>query len=578
MRWPQALQHKPRTQHSILHLLVLAFLLGGVCVFCFNANTPPDSVSGKFVDITQTSGVRFLHRASPTSRKYLPETMGAGVALFDFDNDGLLDLYLLNGAPLADPTAAGTIPKKNGPEYWNRLYRQHKDGTFEDVTERAGVAGTGYGMGVAVGDYDNDGNEDLYVTQYGRNILYHNNGNGTFTDVTEEAGVGGSGWSTSATWVDYDRDGKLDLVVARYLTWDFPDIWCGEHELGHRAYCHPDLFKPVTLLLYHNEDGRHFREVSRQAGMTAPGKGLGVAIADFDHDGYPDIYVANDSMPEFLFHNLRNGAFEEVGLQSETGVDGDGRTYAGMGVDFSDYNNDTWPDLLITNLGNEKYALYTNSRDGSFNYASYTSGLAGISLLHSGWGVRFLDYDNDGWKDLLIAQGHVLDTIELTNPALRYREPAALLRNTGHGFVDVSKTSGDVFRDRWAGRGLALGDIDNDGKLDAVITTNNGPAYILHNDTPTLNHWLTLKLIGVKSNRDGIGAAVTIKTPGNTQYQTVTTGGSYCSASDVRSHFGLGSNTRVPDIEIRWPSGIIQHLTNINVDQILTVKESVPAQ
>lgn len=307
-----------------------------------------------------------------------------------------------------------------------------------------------------------------------------------------------------------------------------------------------------------------------------PGKGLGVAIADYDHDGYPDIYVANDSMQEFLLHNKRNGTFEEVGLESETGVDGDGRTYAGMGVDFSDYNNDTWPDLVITDLGNEKYALYTNSRDGSFNYASYTSGLAAISLLHSGWGVRFLDYDNDGWKDLLIAQGHVLDTIELTNPSLHSKEPPMLLRNTGHGFVDASKASGDVFAENWAGRGLALGDIDNDGKLDAVITTNNGPAYILHNQTPTTNHWLTLKLIGSRSNRDGIGASVTVKTLDGPQYQTVTTGGSYCSSSDVRPHFGLGSRTLVPEIEIRWPSGAIQHLKDVAADQLITVTEPTP--
>ena len=532
---------------------------------------------GNFVDITAASGVRFLHKASHTSKKYLPETMGAGVALLDYDNDGRLDIYLVNGAPISDPTPAGTIPKKTGPEYWNRLYHQKKDGTFEDVTERSGVAGTGYGMGVAVGDYDNDGYEDLYVTQYGRNILYHNNGNGTFTDVTAEAGVAGSGWSTSATWVDYDKDGRLDLVVARYLTWDFSDLWCGEHIPGHRAYCHPDLFKPITLLLYHNEDGKHFREVSQQAGLAKPGKGLGVAIADYDHDGYPDIFIANDSMPEFLFHNKRNGTFDEVGLETSVAVDGDGSTYAGMGVDFADYNNDTWPDLFITTLGNQKYALYTNARDGTFSYASYTSGLAGITLRHSGWGTRFIDYDNDGWKDLFVMQGHVLDTIEISSPGLFYREPPLLARNTGRGFVDVSKRSGAVFTQKWAGRGLALGDIDNDGKLDVVVTTNNGPAYVLRNETAAANHWLGLKLIGTKSNRDGIGAAITITTSAGKQYATVTTGGSYCSASDVRAHFGLGADTKADDIEIRWPSGIIQHLANIAAGQVLTVREPAGA-
>jgi hypothetical protein len=537
------------------------------------AGEPTNAAQAKFADVTQRCGIPFLHRASPTSKKYLPETMGAGVALFDYDNDGLLDIYLVNGAHIGDPTPAGTIPKKDGPSYWNRLYHQKKDGTFEDVTERAGVAGTGYGMGVAVADYDNDGYEDLYVTQYGHNILYHNNGNGTFTDVTAESGVAGSGWSTSAAWVDYDNDGKLDLIVTRYLVWDFSDIWCGEHQEGHRAYCHPDLFKPISFLLYQNRDGKHFREVSQQAGLTMPGKGLGVAIADYDHDGYPDIFVANDSMQEFLFHNKRNGTFEEVGLESEVGVDGDGRTYAGMGVDFSDYNNDGWPDLIITDLGNEKYASYTNSHDGTFQYASYANGLAGITLLHSGWGVRLFDYDNDGWKDLFVAQGHVLDTVDISTPTLHYREPPLIARNTGRSFVDVSKDAGPAFSEKWAARGLALGDIDNDGKQDVVISTNNGPAYLLRNETQSTNHWLTLKLVGTKSNRDGIGAAMKVTTLAGIQYATVTTGGSYCSASDVRPHFGLGQNARASDVEIRWPSGTVQHLSNVHADQVLAVTE-----
>jgi len=554
-------------------LLRCILIAGVIAAILLIASEPPNVIPGKFVDVTQQCGVKFVHKASPTTRKYLPETMGSGVALFDYDNDGLLDIYFVNGARIDDPTAAGTVPQKDSPQYWNRLYHQKKDGTFEDVTERAGVAGVGYGMGVAVGDYDNDGYEDLYVTGYGHNTLYHNNGNGTFTDVTAEAGVGGSGWSTSATWVDYDNDGKLDLIVARYLTWDFTDIWCGERQEGHRAYCHPDIFKPITFLLYHNEDGKHFREVSRQAGLTKPGKGLGVAIADYDHDGYPDIFVANDSMPEFLFHNKRNGTFEEVGLESEVAVDGDGRTYAGMGVDFADYNNDGWPDLIITDLGNEKYATYTNSRDGSFTYASYTNGIARMTLLHSGWGVRFMDYDNDGWKDLFIAQGHVLDTIDISTPGLHYKEPPLLARNTGHGFVDVSKNSGAMFEEKWAARGLALGDLDDDGREDVVITTTNGPAYILRNETQAANHWLAVKLVGTKSNRDGIGAAIQLTNSQGIQYQTVTTGGSYCSASDVRAHFGLGPDTRVRDIEIRWPSGIVSHLRDIAADQIVTVKE-----
>lgn len=556
-------------------LPIAAICISSAVVAAVQSNDA-SAIPGKFVDITKASGVQFLHRASRTSKKYLPETMGAGVALFDYDNDGLLDIYLVNGAPIADPTPPGTIPQKTGPAYWNRLYHQKKDGSFEDVTERAGVAGTGYGMGVAVGDYDNDGYEDLYVTQFGHNILYHNNGDGTFTDVTAAAGVGGGGWSTSATWVDYDNDGKLDLVVARYMQWDFSDLWCGEREQGHRAYCHPDIFKPITMLLYHNEDGKHFREVSQTAGLTTPGKGLGVAIADYDHDGYPDIFIANDSMQEFLFHNKRNGTFEEVGLESEVAVDGDGRTYAGMGVDFSDYNNDGWPDLVITDLGNEKYASYTNAHDGTFQYATYTNGLANMTLLHSGWGVRLLDFDNDGWKDLIVAQGHVLDTIDVSTPTLHFREPPLLARNSGRVFVDVSRQSGAVFSQKWAARGLAAGDLNNDGKEDLVITTNDGPAYVLRNETPTANHWLTLKLVGTRSNRDGIGAVVTFASPAGTQYTTVTTGGSYCSASDIRPHFGLGQQTEINDLEIRWPSGIVQHLSNVKADQMLTVTE--PAQ
>jgi hypothetical protein len=533
----------------------------------------PAAQSGNFVDVTAKCGVKFLHKASPTTKKYLPESMGSGVGLFDFDNDGLLDIYLVNGAPISDPTPPGTVPQKTGPEYWNRLYHQKKDGSFEDVTERAGLAGAGYGMGVAIADYDNDGFEDLYVTAYGGNKLYHNNGNGTFTDVTESAGVGGSGWSTSATWLDYDNDGKLDLVVTRYLVWDFNDIWCGEHEPGHRAYCHPDLFKPVTLLLFHNEDGKHFKEVANRAGLTMPGKGLGVAIADYDHDGYIDFFVANDSMQEFLFHNKHDGTFEEVALESEVAVDGDGRTYAGMGVDFADFNNDGWPDLFITDLGNQKYALYLNSRDKSFTYVSPSTGIAAATLFHSGWGVRFLDYDNDGWKDLLIAQGHVLDTIELTSPGLRFKEPPVLFRNNGRGFADVSKTSGPIFEERWSGRGLAIGDIDNDGRVDAIVSTNNGPAYVLRNETETANHWLSIKLRGTKSNRDGIGASVKLTTSHGSQYATVTTGGSYCSSSDVRVHFGLGGDAKAQEIEIRWPSGVVQKLSDITGDKQLAVAE-----
>jgi len=533
---------------------------------------------GRFVDVTQKVGIRFVQKASPTSRKYLLETMGSGVALFDYDNDGRLDIFFANGARIDDPMQPDAIPRKDGSEYWNRLYHQKADGSFEDVTEKAGLRGVGYCTGVAVGDFDNDGYEDLFVAGYGRSTLYHNNGDGTFTDVTDKAGVAGSGWATSAAWFDYDHDGRLDLVVARYMEWKFDDLYCGERREGYRSYCHPDIFKPVSILLYHNEGNGKFAEVSQKAGVDKPMKGLGVAVADYDKDGWPDFFIANDSIPEALFHNKRDGTFEEVALVSGIALDGGGATFAGMGVDFEDYNNDGWPDVIVTDLANQRYSLYTNGGDGTFDYATNSSGLGAITLLHSGWGVRFLDYDNDGWKDLFIAQAHVMDNIEVNEPHLHYLEPPMLLHNErGRKFTDVSSNSGEVFHKRWAGRGLASGDIDNDGKVDVVITSNNGPAWVLKNETPTDNHWLTLKLVGVKSNRDAIGAQVEIATESGKQYASVTTASSYQSSSDPRLHFGLGSAVSVKSIRIRWPSGIVQTLPETKGDQILTIKEEVPS-
>lgn len=544
------------------------------------AQTPQGSAPhGGFIDTTSKSGITFTGVASHTSHKYLLETMGSGVATFDYDNDGLLDIFFVNGAPLADPTPKGTIPQKAGPQDWNRLYHQKKDGTFEDVTEKAGLKGVGYGMGVAVGDYDNDGFEDLYVTAYGGNRLYHNNGNGTFTDVTDKSGTGGFAtlgqmWSTSAAWVDLDNDGKLDLVVLRYVVWDFEDVWCGEHREGYRSYCHPDIFPAIPALVYHNDGNGHFTEVAQKIGMGSPGKGLGIAINDFDRDGKIDVAVANDSMLEFLFHNKGDGTLEEIGLTAEIAVDGDGRTYAGMGIDFQDYDNDGLPDLVMTNLANQKYALYRNNGDGSFTYSTYVSRLASITLLHSGWGIQFLDYDNDGLKDLLVAQGHDLDTVELNYPQLHYKEPMLLARNTGKGvFIDASKDSGAVFQQPWVGRGMAVGDLDNDGRLDAVVSVNGGPAHILHNEIATTNHWLILNLVGHRSNRDGIGAEITVTTAHGSQYRTVSTTGSYLSSNDKRAHFGLGNDLTASSIEIRWPSGVVQKLANVGADQILKVNE-----
>ena len=543
-------------------------------------STPRPTNPVQFVDVTADLGINFVHQASPTTQKYLVETMGAGVALFDCDGDGRLDIFFVNGARIDDPMPKGTLPVKDGPKYWNRLYHQKPDGTFEDVTEKSGLAGEGYGMGVAVGDYDNDGREDLYVTGFPSNHLYHNKGNCTFEDVTESAHVAGSGWSTSAAFADVDNDGLLDLVVTRYLVWSFDNNpYCGEHVAGHRGYCSPDIFSGVSPLLFHNDGGGHFSDVSEKAGLSKlEGKGLGVAIADMDHDGLIDIAIANDAVREFLLHNQGGGVLKDIAVDSGTAVNEDGRVYSGMGVDFADYDNDGNPDIVITNLSDQKYALYHNSGNGSFTYETGPSGLGIVSRPYAGWGVKFLDYDNDGWKDLFIAQGHVMDTIQLTFPHLRYLQPPLLLHNeAGKKFVDVSGQSGPVFKQKWAARGLAVGDLSNSGALDLVISTNNGPAYVLRNQGGTRNHWLTLQLEGRKSNRDGIGTEVKIvSASGAPQYATVSTSGSYLSACDRRVHFGLGADTAVKSIEIHWPSGILQRLENVKANQILTIVE--PAQ
>ena len=557
----------------LLFSILLAVITGFAALAQVKHSPRTAPTPAKFVDVTSRLGVQFQHAAPHTSKKYLLETMGSGVALFDYDNDGRLDLFVVNGAEIKDPSPPGTIPEKTGPNYWNRLYHQKSDGNFEDVTEQAGLQGAGYGMGVAVGDYDNDGFEDLFVTGYGANHLYHNNGNGTFTDVTEKAGVAGGGWSTSAAWVDLDGDGLLDLVVVRYLQWDFNDIWCGEHKQGYRSFCHPDEFQAITPLVYHNDGNGHFTAITKQAGLAKPGKGLGIAIADFNGDGHIDVFIANDSVPEFLYQNKGDGSFEEVGLFAGTGVDGDGHAYAGMGVDFADYDNDGLPDIVVSNLAYQKYALYRNNGDGTFAYTSDSTALGSMTFLDSGWGMRFFDYDNDGWKDLLVAQAHVMDTIELTFPQLHYREPMLLARNTGQSFVDISSQSGSAFHEPWVSRGMTIGDIDNDGRLDAVVTENGGPIHILHNETDTHNHWLTLNLVGHKSNRDAIGAAVKIITAQGEQHATVTTCSSYLSSGDKRVHFGLGLQSVIKEVDIRWPSGIKQTLHDVKADQMLRMDE-----
>ena len=537
----------------------------------------------RFVDVTDSVGIDFRHVSSSTSQKYLPETMGSGVALFDYDGDGRLDIFFANGARIDDPMPAGALPVKDGPRYWNRLYRQKPDGRFEDTTAAAGVAGAGYGQGVAVGDYDNDGDEDLYVAGVFANQLYRNEGNGRFTDVTAEAGVEGGGWSSSAAFVDFDHDGRLDLFVGRYMEWSFgynPHCSAAYNPFpeqspnGPRAYCHPNLFKGKAALLYRNEGGGRFRDVSKEAGVANPGgKSLGVAMADFDGDGFTDLFVANDAVQQFLYRNRGDGRFEDVAFEAFAAFDQDGKAFSGMGTDAADYDNDGRPDVVVTNLSNQCYALFRNLGDWTFSYETHASGLGRISLLSSGWGVRFLDYDNDGWKDLFLVQGHVLDTIELTSPHLRYRQPPLLARNEGGRFRDVSAGAGDVFRTEWAARGLAIGDIDDDGDLDIVVSTLDDRGRVLRNEGGNAGHWIELRLVGRRSNRDGIGAEVRATTAsGAIRQATARTAGGYLSAGDRRVHLGLGKEA-LQSIEVRWPSGIVQRLTGVAVDQILTVTE-----
>jgi hypothetical protein len=523
------------------------------------------SLSAPILQEKRLSGLDFTLQNSPTPQKYLIETMPGGVALLDYNNDGLLDIFFVNGGRITNPMTTPESFERSNSMYWNRLFRQNKDGSFTDVTKEAGLTNAGngnYGMGVAVGDYDNDGYPDLYVTNYGKNILYHNNGDGTFTDVTEKAGVSGGGWSASAGFFDYDNDGKLDLFVTRYMEWDAKrSKTCGGE---WRTYCPPEEFPATTSILYHNRGDGTFEDVSKRSGIASQkGRGLGVAFADYDDDGFTDVFVANDGMRQFLFHNNGDGTFTERGLEAGAALSEDGRRLSGMGVVFQDYDNDGRPDIIVTELPREIYGVYHNEGKGMFSYQSLQAGLGTLSSGSSGWGVGLEDFDNDGWKDLFVAQGHVLDNVEQIDPSLHYPEfPLLALNYQGRfGRTDIGMSS------PVAARGAAFGDLNNDGWQDVVMTALGRAPQVLLNSGGK-QHWLVVKLRGTRSNRDGLGARVQV----NGQTRFATTSGSYLSANDKRLHFGLGS-AQTAKVEIIWPSGSHQTLTEVHADQFLEVVE-----
>jgi tetratricopeptide (TPR) repeat protein len=567
-------------RRTTTRLIFLSLLIASVTQ-SLSTNPSSEGVEVRFVDVTQASGLRFLHRNSATLYKYLIETMTGGVAVFDYDNDGWLDVFFVNGAKLKDPQPDSEILDKSDPQFWNRLFKNNHDGTFTDVTEKAGLQGRGYGMGVAVGDYDNDGYEDLFVTNYGECVLYHNNGDGTFTDVTARSKIKTDDWATSAAFLDYDNDGYLDLFVSRYMHWNFKlgSLFCGENIPGGRAYCHPDEFESISNYLFHNNGDGTFTDVSEASHVKASkGKGLGVSIADYNNDGSMDIYVANDAQPQFLFKNNGDDTFTEVGVMAGVGYSEMGNTFAGMGTDFADFDNDGYPDIVTTALPYQFFSFFHNNRDGTFSYESLTSNLGEITRLFSGWGIRIFDYDNDGSKDLFVAASHVMDNIEVTQPHLRYMQKPLLLKHVGKTFVDVSGTSGDIFNRAYASRGAAFGDLDNDGDVDIVVSNCNGEAYLARNEGGNNNHWIVLDLRGTKSNRDGIGAKVVLTSrSGNMQYNMASTTASYLSANDRRIFFGIGREESIKQIRIQWPSGIEQVISEPKPDQFLKVQEPEPA-
>jgi len=518
---------------------------------------------------TSSSGITWKHSNGRSPDYYLPETTGAGCAFLDYDNDGWMDIYLVNSGQ-----CDFWEPK---PPLRNALYHNNRDGTFTDVTESARVPGGGYGMGAAVGDYDGDGFPDIYLSQYGRSILYHNNGDGTFTDVTEKAGVAAPGWASSAVWFDYDNDGRLDLFVCRFV--DFKESvnrFCGNEKANERYYCYPAVYAPTSSWLFHNNGDGTFTDVSASSGVAKVlGKAWGVVATDINNDGWMDLFVANDTVANFLFINRGGKRFEERGLSANVGFSEEGRARSGMGVDAADYDQDDRQDLVVTNVDQEMYSIYHNNGDESFTDKAASYGVAIATRLMSGWGVKFFDYDNDGNIDLFIANGHPDDHVERYSKNVFYEEPLLLFRNTGTVLEDVSAQAGPVFQRRFAARGLAIGDINNDGCVDVLVSVNNGEPLLLKNHAARGHHWLGVRLIGKQCNPDAIGARITWQAQNLRRTRLKNAGGSYLSSHDPREVLGIGDRTKIDRLEIRWPppSGKVEKFSDLPVDRYITIVE-----
>ena len=534
---------------------------------CATAHTLADPLPDFEEILPSASGISWVHVAGLSPMMYEPETMGAGCAFLDYDNDGWMDIYLVNSGPCDFYTPPQPLR--------NALYHNNRDGTFTDVTEKAGVPGNAYGMGVAVGDYDADGFADLYVTQYPHSILYHNNGDGTFTDVTAKAGVAAPGWSTSAAWFDYDNDGLLDLFVCQYVDLD-TKIWCGDKLSGERWYCRPTVYKSTSSWLFHNNGDGTFTDVSKEAGVAhSLGKALGVVAADINNDGWIDLFVGNDTEPNFLWTNRGKGRFEEKGAYAGVGYNPFGLARSGMGVDAADYDQDGWIDLFISVVDREMFSLYHNEGDETFTDVAPAYGIASLTFLRAGMAVKFLDYDNDGNPDLLLNNGHPELNVAKIVPGITYEQPMMLFRNTGQGFQDVGKQSGPIFSKLIAGRGLAAGDFDNDGSVDALASVGNGAPILLRNNAGRRNHWVGVRLVGRKCNIDAVGARVTYRSGDFQRHCYKVGGGSYLSAHDPRLVLGLGQRTKIDWLEVRWPqpSGVMERFTDLPVDRYIMIVE-----